>query len=101
MVGEDAHSGVEHGDALIAFAEAVTGEDEPTLSGAREALIGAMGADAMVEAAGVVSNFERMVRIAEGTGIPLDGFRERATEEMRADLKLNEFAAAAYTLNRP
>lgn len=99
MVGDDARSGVEHGDTLIAFAEAMVGEDTPALSAARDALIGAMGVDAMVEAAGVVSNFERMVRIADGTGIPLDGFLERATVEMRSDLKLNEFAAAAYTLN--
>ena len=31
-----------------------------------------MGVEAMIDAAAVASNFERMVRIADATGIPLD-----------------------------
>lgn len=76
-------SGVPHGAALLAFAEAVVGGDPAaTLAGegggagdalarARRDLIAAMGVEAMVDAAAVASNFERMVRIADGTGIPL------------------------------
>ena len=38
---------------------------------AREALADAMGSEALVDAAGVVSNFERMVRVADSTGISI------------------------------
>jgi hypothetical protein len=55
----------------VAFAEAVVGSDGAAIIQARDDLIAAMGVEAMVDAAAVASNFERMVRIADGTGIPL------------------------------
>ena len=97
MLDTNVDSGVENGDVLLAFADAMTGDDTNELTLARAGLIESMGTAAMVEAAGVVSNFERMVRIADGTGIPLDGFLARATEELREEMGLNAFAAAAYT----
>jgi hypothetical protein len=84
-------AGVAHGAELIAFAEALVAHDEPALATARAALVGAMGAAATVDAAGVASNFERMVRIADGTGITLDGPMARASDELRAELGLQEF----------
>ncbi len=97
MIDASVESGVENGDVLIALADAMTGDDANALALARDALIESMGTDAVVEAVGVVSNFERMVRIADGTGIPLDGFLAGATQELREELGLNAFAAAAYT----
>ena len=64
-------SGVEHGEALIAFAEAIVGRDATAIARARRRLADEMGVAALVDAAAVASNFERMVRIADGTGIPL------------------------------
>jgi hypothetical protein len=64
-------SGIAHGELLVAFAEAVVTRDREAIARARDELIGAMGVEAMVDAAAVASNFERMVRIADGTGIPL------------------------------
>ena len=59
-----------HGAELVAFAEAiVTGAQ--TLAQSRAAGVEALGPEAMVDAAGVASNFERMVRIADSTGIEL------------------------------
>ena len=59
-----------HGAELVAFAEAiVTGAQ--TLAQSRAAVVEALGPEAMVDAAGVASNFERMVRIADATGIEL------------------------------
>lgn len=86
-------SGVEHGAVLIAFAEAMVGEDEATLAGARQTVIEVLSPEAMVDAAGVASNFERMVRIADATGIPLDERMEALTKGVRAQLQLERFTA--------
>jgi hypothetical protein len=45
---------------------------------------------AMIEAAGVASNFQRMVRIADATGIPLGGFEE-VSQDIRSELALDDF----------
>ena len=52
-----ATSGVEHGNLLIAFAEAIVGDDDVTLTHARHAVIEGLSPEAMVDAAGVASNF--------------------------------------------
>ena len=88
-----ATSGVEHGSLLIAFAEAVVGEDGDTLTHVRHAVIEALSPAALVDAAGVASNFERMVRIADATGIPLDARMEALSHEVRNTLHLERFLA--------
>jgi hypothetical protein len=84
-------SGVEHGEVLLAFAEAMAGEDDATLARARRAVIEVLSPEAMVDAAGVASNFERMVRIADATGIPLDERMEALTKAAREQLHLERF----------
>ena len=95
MVDADAasHSGVEHGALLLAFSDAVVGDDDTALAAARAALIAVAGTEALVDAAGVASNFQRMVRIADATGIPLDVPLEVASKDLREDLGLGRFAA--------
>ena len=88
-----ASSGVEHGELLMAFAEAIVGEDDVTLTHIRHAVIEAMSPAALVDAAGVASNFERMVRIADATGIPLDAHMEALSQEARDTLHLERFLA--------
>jgi hypothetical protein len=88
-----ATSGVEHGAILIGFAEAMVGEDDAALARARQAVIEVLSPEAMVDAAGVASNFERMVRIADATGIPLDERMEVLSKEVRDKLHLERFAA--------
>ncbi len=83
---------------LVAFADAVVAGSEEELTAARTALLSVASPEEFVDAAGVVGNFERMVRIADGTGIPLDDYARDATEEMREDLGLNSFASAVHTL---
>ena len=51
-------------------------------------MIETLGPEAMVDAAGVVSNFERMVRIADSTGIELGDLLEQATADVRTVLGL-------------
>ena len=79
------------GDALVAFAEAIVSADGERITTTREALVDALGVAAMVDAAGVASNFQRMVRIADSTGITLGGF-ETVTEDLRGELDINRFA---------
>jgi hypothetical protein len=88
-----ATSGVEHGAVLIAFAEAMVGDDDAALVQARQPVIEAMSPEAMVDAAAVASNFERMVRIADSTGIRLDERMEVVSKEVRDQLHLERFAA--------
>lgn len=78
---------------LLAFAEAMVGEDNTALAQARQAVVQALGPAAMVDAAGVASNFERMVRIADATGISLDDRMAAASKEVRETLHLERFAA--------
>ena len=82
------HGDIEHGELLVDMAEVVVGADDATIKNARDALLAAMGVEAMVDAAGVASNFERMVRIADATGITL-GKSAVATERVRKELDIN------------
>lgn len=53
---------------LIGFVDAVTGSDRAAADTARAALADAGGPAALVDAAGVLANFEMMTRVADGTG---------------------------------
>ena len=84
-------SGVEHGNLLLAFTEAIVRDDEAALTQARHAVIEGISPEAMVDAAGVASNFERMVRIADATGIQLDERMAALSQEVRDTLHLERF----------
>ena len=82
----------------MAFAEAALGDDSGLISATRNDVIKALGIDAMVDAACIIANFQRMVRITDGTGIPLDPPVAMITADLRDDLKLNDYHSAAYTI---
>lgn len=84
-------AGIEHGELLTAFAEAAVKGDPAELASARDALRHAAGSEVVVDAAGVIGNFERMVRIADGAGIPLDGFITTLSGDFREELGLEGF----------
>ena len=69
----------------------MVGEDDEALTHVRHAVIEVLSPAAMVDAAGVVSNFERMVRIADATGIPLDARMQALSQEVRDTLHLERF----------
>ena len=76
------------------FAEAMVSDDANALVRSRQRILERLGPEALVDAAAVASNFERMVRIADSTGIPLDSFLDEKTADIREDLHLVRFASA-------
>lgn len=95
-----ANTGIAHGALLVAFAEAAVAaadESDAALASARAELLAAAGPDALVDAAAVVGNFQRMVRIADGSGIPVDSRMNALTAGMREDLGIDQFGSAANT----
>ncbi len=97
--GEDSagDGGVLHGKELMAFAEAIARREESALLTTRQALIDAAGNDAMVDAAAVAGNFQRMVRIADSTGIPVDGMMGTLSAPISEALNLRRFGSAQNT----
>ena len=80
---------VDHAEALLEFALAATSPagDRNALEAARQRLTEMMGADAMVDAAAIVANFEMMTRLAEGTGAVLHNMASvRAGTAVGADV---------------
>ncbi|MDG1114350.1 MAG: hypothetical protein P8N63_11335 [Pseudomonadales bacterium] len=94
-------AGVKHGALLLAFAEAVMSRGSSTLTMARDALEQASSAGIVIEAAGVAANFQRMVRIADATGIPVDDMASELGSTIREELGLYVFEGAANSIPRP
>jgi hypothetical protein len=94
--GADVESGVPNEDVLIAFTEAAVGRDG-NLPEVRDELVARLGADALVDTAAVIGNFERMVRIADGTGIPLDTAVSLISADLQESLGVRGFGQAALT----
>ena len=84
--------GIPHGERLSSFVEAALTGDPAELATARDALRDAAGSAALVDAAAVLGNFQRMVRIADATGIPLDGVMRTLSEDFREELGLESYA---------
>ncbi len=85
------------GKVLARFAEAVVLGTEADVSAARGEVIEAVGPEGFVDAAAVIGSFERMVRIADGTGIPLDETTMMRSENIREELGINSFSTAVNT----
>lgn len=95
---ETAQAGdIRHGLVLMKFAEAVASRNEESLSHARQQLLQEAGAEVLVDAAAVAANFQRMVRIADSTGIPLDELSAAVSVGVRKELNLERFASAQNT----
>ena len=95
--GGQVDSGIEAGGVLVAFAEAAMTGSESDVAAAREALRSRLGDAATVDAASVIANFERMVRIADGTGIPLDAPLAMITADMQKEIGTDQFPSAVNT----
>lgn len=93
--GDAEASGVAEGAALLAFAEAAV-RGLP-LDSVRAALVDAVGEAGAGQAAATVAAFSGLVRVADGTGIPIDDGLASASAEIRETLGLATFGGAANT----
>jgi hypothetical protein len=91
--GQDVDSGIPGGRELVRFTDAAL-QDPADLEAARAELVARLGEAEMVDAASVIGNFQRMVRIADSTGIPVDGFMAEANAQVREQLGLNALPSA-------
>jgi len=95
---KSAEAGIEFGPELLAFAESIALRDSQQLTTARAALKDTAGPFVVVDAAGVAANFQRMVRIADSIGIPVDNMDTELGQSVRHELQLERFASAQNTL---
>ncbi len=93
--------GVPHSSLLLSFTNAVQ-IGEPDLETARAELSRAVGDEGLHEAAATIAVFNGLVRVADGTGIQLDGGVFAVSAADRARLGIDDFAGAANsTIARP
>lgn len=90
--------GLEHGEVLLAFADAVTGNDVNTLNQARADLVSSMGSGALVQAAAIAGNFSMNDTAANAIGIPMESMFLGDSEDYRAELGINDFPSAKNSL---
>ncbi|MGI9612071.1 MAG: hypothetical protein ACR2QO_04125 [Acidimicrobiales bacterium] len=100
--GDDPDGGVAAGAVLTRFAEAIHAASTASSSGsgsdgdldvARSAVVDAVGDAGMVDAAAICANFNMMVRIADGTGTPLDAGTVDPSADLRAKLGLDDLTS--------
>lgn len=93
--------GIPNSEAILRFSNAFMGQGEASLEDARAQLANEMGVKAMVDAVGVASNFQRMDRIADATGIPSDGPIAMMQEDLVTLLGTDKYASAVNTPSIP
>jgi len=94
-------SGIPSAEALVGLVEAAVARDAEALPAAREAVVEELGFAGLVDACAVLGNFERMTRIADGTGIPLDTSAQMISDDLRETLGLDDFSSAGNTQAMP
>jgi len=92
-----ASSGVPQGELLVGFADALLARDGSELVRLREAIAAALGPGGLRETASVAANFQRMVRIADATGIPQQVPLLMLGGDVIEELDLRRFASADNT----
>lgn len=92
--------GIEFGAELMRFAESVASRDQ-ALEHRRRELLEAAGPAVLVDAAGVAANFQRMTRIADAIGIPVDNMSLEMGQQVRQELGIDRFPSARNSLDRP
>lgn len=87
--------GIESGQNLADFAEAITLNDAERTAELRRTIAGELGVAAMVDAAATAAAFHGFVRVADATGAPPAGASGgKVTMEFREELGINDFYGA-------
>jgi hypothetical protein len=89
--------GLPHSEALLRFANAFMGDDRAALTQTREKIATEVSPEAMVDAVGVASTFQRVVRIADATGIPTEEPIAIMQEDLAEKLGTFKFISASNT----
>lgn len=87
-------AGVAHGALLVGFVDAATSGDSDQAAAARAELAAAAGAQAVVDAAAVLANFEMMTRVADATGAVQLPVRLETLAAEREALGLDRFQSS-------
>ena len=54
-------------------------------------VVAALGAEGLVDAAGVIATFNAIVRVADASGIPLEEAKREASVEIRTELGIDTY----------
>jgi len=90
-------AGVEQGARLIAFTEAVMGDDDDVLGRERQAVRAVLSPEAFVDTCALIGAFNVVDRVADATGIPLDAMLYAGSGDIREALGLARFRSSANT----
>jgi hypothetical protein len=93
-------SGIEHGEVLLAFADAVTGAGHGAMEAARTRLLERMGSGALVQAAAIAANFTMNDCAANAIGIPMESPFLADSVAFRRELGIDDFPSARNTPRR-
>ena len=91
MAGDVRRSGVPHAQLLIDFAEAVVTARRDDAAALGGDVVAALGAEGLVDAAGVIATFNAIVRVADASGIPLEEAKREASVDIRAELGIDTY----------
>ncbi|MDE0513915.1 MAG: hypothetical protein OXI88_19295 [Gammaproteobacteria bacterium] len=89
--------GVAHGALLSDFATAAVTGDDTALERTRREILNKLGQEELVDAAALVAHYEKMDRIADATGLPLDAPMQILGGELRDSLDIGKFTSAQNT----
>ena len=89
--------GVAHGALLSDFATAAVTGDDTGLERTRREILDKLGPEEFVDAAALVAHYEKMDRIADATGLPLDAPMQILGGELRDSLGIGKFTSAQNT----
>lgn len=89
--GQGGDGGVPHGAALARFVDAVLGDGDAELGSAREAVRRSVGEAAFVDVCATIASFNAVVKLADGSGIPLETAKEARTRDIREALSIDAF----------
>jgi hypothetical protein len=92
LTGAGGDGNIPHGALLVAFAEAVLGNDDQRLAAIRSEIRSKLGEVALVDAAAIVATFNAIDRVADATGIPIEDAKAEMSADLRAALGINAFA---------
>ena len=94
IADETGESHVPHSTALLRFVDAVLAGEAAELLSAREVVLETVGAAAFVDVCATVASFNAVVKIADGSGIPLEAAKAERTRELRAELGIDRLRSS-------